>query len=193
MKVFTSDLHFLHRNICNYTDRGKFTNAENHTDWAIDIWNSQVSDKHDVYHLGDFCFSKGYETLKEVVQKLKGNKFFIYGNHDSESNFIRLRKEGLIEWCGHYKEIKIQEHKACLFHFPILAWHRQHYGSWHLFGHTHGNIPEENLRGKMLDVGLDSSFKLYGEHKFFTENMIIEYMNSKEIYIADGHQNRPEA
>lgn len=134
-KVFTSDVHFLHKNICNYTDRGKVTDADLHTDWAIDLWNREVSDHDDVYHLGDFCFAKGYETLKGIVTRLKGKKHFILGNHDSESNFARLHRDGLIEWYGHYKEIKIGEQKVVLFHFPITSWHRQHYGSWHLHGH----------------------------------------------------------
>lgn len=190
MRFVTSDCHFRHKNITKYTDRGKLTSPEEHDNWLTDLWNNQVADKDEIIVLGDFCFAKGYETLKDIVTRLKGKKQFILGNHDSESNFARLHRDGLIEWYGHYKEIKIGEQKVVLFHFPILAWHRQHYGSWHLCGHLHGSLLPENNRGKMLDVGLDNAYNLYGEHKFFTEQMLSDYMQTKEIYIADGHTNR---
>jgi calcineurin-like phosphoesterase family protein len=183
----TSDLHFHHRNICNYTNRHFVTAPELHDQWVIDLWNSTVQPGDIVYHLGDFCFNSRYEILRDIVRKLNGQKHFIIGNHDKEENFKKLKTEGLIHWYGHYKEIKIKDTKVVLSHFPFASWHRQHYGSWHLHGHTHGCQMGE---GKILDAGLDMSFKLYNEHKFFDEQMIEDFMNSREITVVDGHKAR---
>ena len=34
----------------------------------------------------------------------------------------------------------------------MRVWDRSHYGSWHLFGHSHGALPGYGLS---LDVGVD--------------------------------------
>ena len=75
--------------------------------------------------------------------------------------------------------------KVVLCHYPIACWNRQHHGSWHLHGHSHGNykIPE----GKILDVGLDSAYNIYGKHCFFDEAMIEEYMKTRSLHAPDGH------
>ena len=185
--VFCSDLHFRHRNICDYTERKLETTPELHDEWVTDLWNSTVNSGDIVYHLGDFCFNSRYEILRDIVRKLNGQKHFIIGNHDKEENFKKLKTEGLLHWYGHYKEIKIGDNKVVLSHFPFASWHRQHYGSWHLFGHCHGSLIGQ---GKMMDVGLDSAYNLFGKHKFFSEEMIEEFMNSRQIISVDGHKPR---
>lgn len=49
----TSDLHFQHRRIVEYTNRGVDTTQEDHDRWLIDLWNSQVNKNDTVYSLGD--------------------------------------------------------------------------------------------------------------------------------------------
>ena len=99
-----------------------------------------------------------------------------------------LKKDGLIQNWYHYEEIKIGDTPTVLFHFPIASWHKQNYGSIMLHGHSHGAFTEG--KGKILDVGLDSSFNLYGNHKFFTEDNIIEYMKLREKKVVDHHAER---
>ena len=158
-----------------------------HDEWLIDLWNSTVNPGDIVYHLGDFCFNSRYEVIRNIVRKLNGQKHFIIGNHDKEENFKKLKAEGLLHWYGHYKEIKIKDTKVVLSHFPFASWHRQHYGSWHLHGHCHASYQGE---GKSLDTGLDMAYKLYNQHRFFSEEMIEEFMNSREIVTVDGHKAR---
>jgi hypothetical protein len=43
-------------------------------------------------------------------------------------------------------------------------------------------------RGKMLDVGLDSAYNIYGLHKFFSEQEVEACMQTKELFIADQHR-----
>lgn len=191
---FTSDLHFGHKNVCRYTERQNVTTAEAHDEWLADIWNSQVTSKDVVWHMGDFSFHKDIEHTARLLRGLNGTKFMIKGNHDNRDVMKRLHREQIIAWFGDYKEIRLQRHadekptSACLFHFPITAWHRQHYGALHLHGHCHANFHDG--KGKILDVGIDNAYKVLGEHRFFTEVEVLDYMAKREIFIADHHQNR---
>ena len=186
MKIFTSDLHHQHSRIVEFTNRSIGTTQENHTQWLIDVWNKNVTSGDLVYHLGDFSFAKKYDDIALFMLKLNGQKIFIKGNHDKRENLDLMVKDNLIQAWYDYKEIKLQDIPTVLFHFPIASWHRQSHGSWHLHGHSHGNF--KDYRGKMLDVGLDSAYNLYGEHKFITEDEVVAFMQHEDIYSADQHR-----
>lgn len=188
MKWYTSDLHFSHKRIVEFTNRAVETTQELHDRWLIDLWNSQVSKGHLVYHMGDFSFAKNYEDIASVVYQLNGQKIFIKGNHDRSEHLDQLAKDNLIAAWYDYKEIKIAGTKTCLFHFPISSWANQSHGSWHCHGHSHGNHVDS--KGKMLDVGLDSAYNIFGQHKFFSEEDIQEIMQKKSIYTSDAHMNK---
>ena len=184
---FTSDLHFDHKRICEFTERKKYTSQEDHTEWLIDLWNSKVNKGDIVYHLGDFSFATEADAIEEVLLKLNGQKFFIKGNHDQSDILQYLVKINAIVKSVDYREIRIAKTHVCLFHYPIASWSRQGYGSWHLHGHSHGSYQAE---GKILDVGLDSAYNVLGEHTLFSEQDIIEYMQPKKVVVADHHKNR---
>lgn len=187
MKIFTSDLHFGHKRIVEFTNRAEeCTNQDNHTEWLINLWNTEVSAGDLVYNLGDFSFYKNYDDVANIASQLKGQKIFIKGNHDRREHLDQLVKDGLIAAWYDYKEIKLGEVPVVLMHYPIASWHRQGYGAYHLHGHCHGNFKDS--RGKMLDVGLDSAYNLYGRHKFIDENEIHEFMKHEQIYLADQHR-----
>lgn len=185
MYYFTSDLHFGHLNICKFTERGNFTTPEDHDLWLIDKINSKVNRGDLLYILGDVSFHKDWNNTKDLLYKIKGQKIVIKGNHDREEDLKNLKLSGVIQNWLHYKEIKIQGNPTCLFHFPISSWHRQHYGSFHLHGHSHGQFKGQ---GKILDVGIDSAYDLFNEFKVFSEENVVEYMKSKELQIADLHR-----
>lgn len=186
MKIFTSDLHHEHKRIVEFTNRSADTTQENHTEWLVKVWNKNVSSGDLVYNLGDFSFAKNYDDIAKFTQQLNGQKIFIKGNHDRREHLDQLVKDNLIQAWYEYKEIKIQDIPTVLFHFPIASWHRQSHGAWHLHGHCHGNF--KDYRGKMLDVGLDSAYNLYGEHKFITEDEVVAFMQHEDIYLADQHR-----
>lgn len=191
MKIFTSDLHVHHNRIVEFTNRDVDTTQENHTEWLISVWNKNVTKSDICYHLGDFSFAKKYDDIALFVSKLNGQKIFIKGNHDRREHLDQLVKDNLIQAWYDYKEIKLQDIPTVLFHFPIASWHRQSHGAIHLHGHCHGNF--KDYRGKMLDVGLDSAYNLYGEHKFITENEVLEFMKEQSIYSADQHRKVTDA
>lgn len=187
-KFYTSDLHVFHKKIVSFTNRGEETTQENHEQWLVNLWNSQVKAGDLVYVLGDVSFGKLKQT-KEILTKLNGQIIIVKGNHDRTEDLIELEAQGYITKWYQYKEIKIGETTVVLFHFPISSWHKQHHDSWHLHGHSHGAFQGQ---GKILDVGIDSAYNIFGEHKLFSENDIVALMQQKEKFVAEQHRNRVE-
>lgn len=187
---FTSDLHFAHKRIVEFTQRGVATTQEEHDDWLINLWNSQVLKGDLVYMLGDVSFAK-IDYTREVLSQLNGQIIVIKGNHDREEDLERLKEENLIQSWKHYKEIKIvskegTKYPTCLFHFPITSWHKQGYGSYHLYGHTHSNFQGDGL---CLDVGIDNAYNVFGKHRLFSSKDIVNIMKNKEMVIKDHHRD----
>lgn len=189
MIYLTSDLHFNHKRITEFTDRKLVVAQEEHDEWLIDLWNSKVKKSDTIWHLGDFSFNHKQQEVNALVKRLNGQKMFVKGNHDRSEIFDNLKKANLIQNWFHYKEIKLSNTPACLFHFPVAAWHRQHYGSLMLHGHCHGSYQGQ---GKSLDVGLDNAYNIFGEHKFFTEESVLEFMQDRTLHIAESHRQTKE-
>lgn len=185
MKLFTSDIHESHKNICSLTDRKKVVQQEQHSEWLVELWNKQATNNDQVFHCGDYSFSTKYDHIAEFTSKLKGQKFFIKGNHDRSEIFDRLAEEKLIQAWYDYKEIKLGETKACLFHYPMVTWNKSHYESYALHGHCHSSY--RPTQGKILDVGLDSAYNIFGEHRMFTEEDIHGYMFKRIVSAVDHH------
>lgn len=144
---FTSDHHFGHKFVAHL--RG-FTELQEHTEMLIERWNSRVSHKDLVYHLGDFSLTTPEATIA-IRKRLNGQIYFIKGNHDGVTKNAAVKK--CFMTIKEYKEIKIDGQKIVLSHFPFLTWLHSGKGSWCLHGHCHGNLPI--MPGKRLDVGVD--------------------------------------
>jgi calcineurin-like phosphoesterase family protein len=48
--------------------------------------------------------------------------------------------------------VKINHQKLILDHYAMRVWDQSHHGSWHLYGHSHGKLPDLGLS---TDVGVD--------------------------------------
>lgn len=101
---FIGDTHFGHRGILNFTKTKPFrpfATIEEHDAELIRRWNSVVSKKDVVWHLGDFCFGK---RNLQIAGELNGDKRLILGNHDmyaSEDYLKYFRKVcGVVEYKG---------------------------------------------------------------------------------------------
>jgi len=194
-KFYTSDLHFFHRKIVQFTNRGEVTTQENHEQWLVDLWNSSVKAGDLVYVLGDVSFGKLQQT-KDILTKLNGQIIIVKGNHDRTEDLIELEAQGCITKWYQYKEIQIKENTAVLFHFPISSWHKQHYGSWHLHGHcvdldtqiltkTGWKFRDELTEGEsILSYNTDS-----GLLEDDTINEIIDVNYTGEVVICDSRSH----
>lgn len=148
---FTSDNHFYHKSILKFAAETRM----NHTDVTamnedmIRRWNDTVALTDRVYTLGDFSFGNAEKT-EAVLKRLNGRIHLIKGNHD---HWLNKDLEQYFEGIHDYKKITIDGKKVVLFHYPIFEWENMHHGSYHLYGHVHGN---STVPGRAMDVGIDA-------------------------------------
>ena len=144
MIFWTSDEHYNHNNIRTYSDR-PFASVEEMDEELIRRHNEIVKDNDLTIHVGDFSLIHSIETVhKKYVNRLKGKHFFLKGSHDRwlPANAVSIRED----------RIDGQVVVAC--HYAMRVWPRSHYGSWQVFGHSHGRLPP---LGKQHDVGVDNN------------------------------------
>lgn len=117
-------------------------------DTLIDNINSVVKPNDTLYHLGDFTFDeRKYRGYRERINCK--NVHQIIGNHDKLNN----RDIHIFSSVSHYKELRHKNTKIVLSHYAFRVWNKSHAGSWHLYGHSHGTLPD--LGNKSFDVGID--------------------------------------
>ena len=142
---FTSDTHYGHGNLIAKC-RPQFSSVEEMDELMIANWNERVKSSDRVYHLGDLSWY-GRTKTQAIVDRLNGQKFLIRGNHDSS----KMKLNGF-QFIKEYYMLKHDDKQVFLFHRPCRSWDSSCHGSWHLFGHAHGNaLPW----GKSFDVGVD--------------------------------------
>ena len=152
---FTADLHLGHTNVIKYCSR-PFRTAEEMNAKLIENWNGTVSDQDDIYVVGDFAFM-GTKQTEEVLKHLKGRKYLLRGNHDKSLNETMALK--YFKWIKDYYLLKVPEkdnqvQKIVLFHYALSTQDSAHYGTWNLYGHSHGNL-KNDPESLSLDVGVD--------------------------------------
>ena len=143
---FTSDQHYGHAMILDYCKR-PFADLEEMNETLIERHNATVSKKDKVFHLGDFAF-KGCGG--DYLQRLNGHHVLILGNHDKAKQQVGMGWQEVVQ----VKQVKVEGQLIWLSHYAHLVWPQSHYGTWHLFGHTHGSVKGV---GRSMDVGVDGN------------------------------------
>ena len=147
---FTADSHYQHFNIIKYCNR-PFSSVEEMDEALIENHNKVVGPKDEVYILGDFVFAKTSEEVESYTKRLNGKLYLIYGSHDR--NVVRF-SSGFV-WKKEIAKIKVQGQRIILCHYAMRTWEASHYGTWNLFGHSHGKLEEfDNVLA--CDVGVDA-------------------------------------
>ncbi len=142
---FTSDEHYGHANVIRFNNR-PFKDVYDMTERLIENHNSKVSDSSNntTIHCGDFHWSNTRKEAQKVIDRLNGNHVFLMGSHD--------------KWLKNSPHHETWEHRingqpVICGHYSMRVWAKSHYGSWHLFGHSHGKL---GSFGKSFDCGVDS-------------------------------------
>lgn len=155
---FTSDLHLGHTNVIKYCNR-PFKHADEMDEAIIDRWNATVTDKDTVYVIGDVAFYKDQKQTENFLRRVKNAEIhLILGNHDKHMKGWVKEK---FTSCQPYKEIYVPDPDAyngeqflILMHYAMRVWNKSHRGSWQLYGHSHGSLPDDP-HSRSLDVGVD--------------------------------------
>lgn len=115
-----------------------------------DRLNSSVRESDVLYFLGDFCRGSGKDALNYRKRIRCKNIFFIEGNHDAGARKITTE----LRWWKQLAEVKIEGQLIVLCHYAMRVWHHSFRGSWHLYGYSHGRLPDDPAALSM-DVGVD--------------------------------------
>ena len=142
MYFFTADEHYGHANIIRFCNR-PFASVEEMDAELIRRHNEIVNPDDTVIHAGDFAYrnSRSPQSYREA---LNGEHVFVRGSHD----------RWLDKAAPEILELKIESQLVVVCHYAMRRWPKSHYGSWQLFGHSHGELEPV---GKQWDVGVDNN------------------------------------
>ena len=127
-KVFlVSDTHFGHAKLIEW---GRPPDFEDRLWKGLEV----VQDLDVLIHLGDFCIGEDEKNHCGFMNRVKGTKIFVRGNHDHKSDSW-LYRMGWDFVCDEYKNRHFG--KSITFtHIPIPRNGTDH----NVHGHTHGNM-----------------------------------------------------
>lgn len=149
---FTADFHLGHANIIRYCSRPFPTTGEM-DQTILEGLNTSVKYDDTLYFLGDFCMGSREKVLA-YRRRIRCKKIFaVPGNHDKQARQIERRILLAREFGGGFDSIHGQAIVLC--HYALRVWNQSNRGSWHLYGHSHGRLPEMPTSLSM-DVGVDT-------------------------------------
>jgi calcineurin-like phosphoesterase family protein len=219
MEWFTSDTHFHHKNIVKGVSEWKgseggshseqntrdFKTLEEHDEMLIKTFNKYVKQDDTLFHNGDWSFG-GREQIEKFRSRLIcKNIYLTYGNHDQHIERNREFQD-LFTSCRHYRDITVQGQRIILSHYSMRVWDKSHHGSWMLYGHSHGTLPQydgyarEGMtkddpgKGKLvpvqyrtMDVGVDCAFREFGEYRPYSFDEIKSKFRNRPALLVDHH------
>ncbi len=170
MKYYIADCHFSD-NKARQMDKRPFESVAQMNEVMIERWNETVKKNRDeVYIIGDFCVGRAEETMG-ILSKLKGKKYLITGNHDMKFLHDKKLDKEIFQWIKPYAEIRDNNRKVVLSHYPIICYNGQYHGNmtYMFYGHVHNTRDYENVKRFVRE----SRETVYGEEgKHLPCNMI---------------------
>jgi calcineurin-like phosphoesterase family protein len=164
--------------------------AREMTEDLIRDHNELVKPEDLVYHLGDFSFG-GTKEVAQLLRRLNGNYRFIWGNHDKAlkdfSSIIDYYPDlqFRVKFLGNMAEVEIEDKTVVLNHYAMRVWNKSHHDAWHLYGHSHGTLPDDP-NSLSFDVGIDCH--QYKPISFDTVRKIM----AKKTYTPIDHHGKVE-
>jgi len=158
MIYFISDTHFNHDREFIWEDRG-FRSVDEMNQYIIDRWNATVTDKDEVYVVGDFFLGSDFDFIKETLEKLNGKIHLIRGNHDTDAKievYAASDKVVSIEWAT---QLVYNRHIYYISHYPSMTANYDtdfRRAIRNIFGHTHSTENFYNGNVYMYNVACDA-------------------------------------
>jgi calcineurin-like phosphoesterase family protein len=194
---FFSDPHYGHCNIVKgstkWADTSEcrdFPSINKHDDFIVNAINNVVGQDDILYCLGDWALG-GDDSIWKFRRRLNVRTLhLILGNHDVKikRNKILTTDKGLINARDLFTSVQevlekdIGKTKLFMSHYSHRTWHKAHKGAIHLYGHSHGNLPDLY---KSMDVHLFS----HPERRPYHLDEIRKIMSTRENI---PHHDRPE-
>ena len=154
----TSDLHLGHDRAFIWGARG-FKSIEEHDAEIIKRWNEVVTEKDDVYILGDLMLGDNAHGI-HCLSQLNGKLHILTGNHCTAARQkLYHTLENMVEFCGCATTIKYKKKQLYLSHYPTITSNMEanpHQAVFNLYGHTHQTTNFYNGQPFMYHVGVDS-------------------------------------
>lgn len=157
---FTSDTHFGHDNVLEFSDRPWRSMNAMIRDIVANI-NARVAPNDELYILGDYSFKMTAADASELRKKILCKKVHLVpGNHDKDWTQPAVAGTFIVE--PPICVLKVDGLKMVLSHFPLADWQSMSHGSWHLHGHIHSSGDGYNLMNLeqgilRYDVGIDAN------------------------------------
>lgn len=163
MNYYIADTHFGHANIIKFCNR-PYKTVEEMDEELIFNWNNKVHHDDDVYIVGDFIYKQSVSP-EVYINKLKGRKHLIMGNHDHSW----LKNIDGAKWFEDISPLKLiydcdAKSHIVLCHYPLMTWIKEKQGAYMVYGHIHNHtedLPFWTLirdNAKMLNAGVDVNF-----------------------------------
>lgn len=183
---FTSDLHLGHTNIIKYSNR-PFKDANEMDAYLLNEINKVVMPNDTMYMNGDWLF--GPDKIRRFLEYRNRiacqDIITIWGNHDET---IRESKEvrDALSWSGDFLECHVNKQRMTLCHYAMRVWDKSHHGAYHLYGHSHGTLPDEPT-SRSFDCGVDT--ELFGHKRFtpYSLEEVHEIMKNHKKFVAIDH------
>lgn len=153
----TADTHFGHHNpetgsgiLVNDPDRAAlFRDIKDHDRTLISNINDTLGPGDILWHLGDVAWTVEalewfWKNLRDKIQVR-----LIRGNHDDKTAWKYRRR---FHTADESLYTEIEGHKIHLSHYAHRVWRNSYRGSYHAYGHSHGQLPGI---GKSRDVGVN--------------------------------------
>lgn len=164
---FTSDLHFGHQAVIEYSKR-PFDSLGIMHETLIARWNHCVRSDDTIYVVGDLALCP-FKEFEPIAKRLQGHKILVQGNHDhySAGQYAKLGFQVFQE-----VKTKVAGKVVRLSHFPYaLPWYRRPFaykselrfmerrppkikGEILIHGHTHSSLREYD--DGRIHVGTDA-------------------------------------
>lgn len=181
---FTSDIHFSHANIIKYSNR-PFADTTEMDEAMLKTINETVGPRDFLYILGDVSFAKP-EYTKQMIKRMNGIKILVWGNHDQvirSNSEIRDLFHETHELLDRTFVVDGKRTKIVMCHYAMKVWNKSHHNSIHLFGHSHGSMPDDGRR--CMDVGMDA----VGLRPISLEEVMV-YMEGRTNVPIDHHDTK---
>ena len=155
MYYFISDPHFGHENILKMCQR-PFESVEEMNEAMIDAWNQRVTGNDTVFILGDLFYR--CPDPEPILQRLKGKKRLIIGNHDS-SWMDKVDLSRYFVSVDPFLEITDGVRAITLCHYPLLTW-KHKLRTYMVHGHIHNDTTSDFFpllvaRERVLNAGVE--------------------------------------